>query len=705
MSLFRRAFEGLPYTPQKAKLALEAALRVSEIASSPVPLSDALRAMVGSAIDLLGADQGSIMLLEERERQLVLLAAAGTPGVPLGHRLPLGESVAGRVLATGKALRLGDVDQRAFVNFVPKSRAIRSSIVVPLRVAGHRIGVLNLAISSSAKLFTDEDVRVAQMFADQAAAVIHRASLHEKAELRSAGLLALVEASRGLLGTLELDALLEHAVDGATRLTGSKQSFICLFDPESGALSHGVFRALDRTAIRTVLEQPQVRAAIGKGELASLAVDGVGHVAAVAFRSSRGTPGVLVLTADPTTVEERADLLRAFAQQCGGALGAAELHSEVDRKESELSSIIQAVPNPIILVDSRDRILAANVAAEDLFSFSAVFSAGSPVEGNLNHEEVERLLCSEGNLQTEVTAGNPPRSYKARVADVRMPGAPMGRVLIMDDVTAEREIQQTQHDFVGIIGHELRTPLTIIRGFAKTLLNRIENATVTEAREALTTIDSKAVQLERLIEDLLYVSKIESKEASLRLEPVDVAQLSARVVEDVMRDHPNREVVFEIPGSLVWPCDETKVALVVRHLAENALKYSQAPEPVIVRATDENDELRVDVVDRGVGIVSSDIPHIFDRFRQVDASSTREHGGTGVGLYLCAQLVRVHDGRIWVESTWGKGSTFSFALPRGRPQTPVVSIRGKLAEQTGLRVDPLPEPFDPLEEFQADSPL
>jgi signal transduction histidine kinase len=80
------------------------------------------------------------------------------------------------------------------------------------------------------------------------------------------------------------------------------------------------------------------------------------------------------------------------------------------------------------------------------------------------------------------------------------------------------------------------------------------------------------------------------------------------------------------------------------------------------------------VIDQGAGIISSDIPHIFDRFRQLDTSSTREHGGTGVGLYLCAQLVHVHGGRIWVDSTWGKGSTFSFVLPHRKPRTEVTHL-------------------------------
>ncbi|HVL65068.1 MAG TPA: ATP-binding protein, partial [Actinomycetota bacterium] len=172
-------------------------------------------------------------------------------------------------------------------------------------------------------------------------------------------------------------------------------------------------------------------------------------------------------------------------------------------------------------------------------------------------------------------------------------------------------------------------------------------------------------QLERLIEDLLYVSKIEAREARLRHERVPVAAVARAAVDELQSAHPGRAVEVDVPPDLTWVLDEAKMRMVLRHLVDNALKYSDAPAPVVVRAwlDEEADRLRIDVVDRGAGIISSDIPHIFERFRQIDSSSTRRHGGTGVGLYLCLRLVRAHEGRIWVESAWGKGSTFSIALP------------------------------------------
>ncbi|MDQ4095625.1 MAG: ATP-binding protein [Actinomycetota bacterium] len=674
----------LPATSDRWKEAFEATLKVNEIASSAIPLPNAVRSMVHVAVDLLDAEQGSIMLLDDPGTTLVMTASWGLPPeADTELRLPVGESIAGRVLATGKPLLLGRVDGEAFFNFIPKSKPITSSIVVPLRVRGEAVGVLSLAAANDRAEFTDTDLRVAQMFADQAAGLINRARLHESAEQRSSDLMALVDSNKGLLGTLNLEELLQKVLDGGSRLSGSSNGFACLFDAESKAMERGVFRGIDKARIGELVGDPQVLYAVENVEVTRVSNKERGEcLFAVGLRSPRGTKGVLVVDAHPDLIQDREELLRAFGQQCSSAIGAAEMHQVVERKESEMSSIIRTVPHPIVLVDDRGMIIAINAAAENLFSITASFATGGMAGSNLNHPEIEELLSTSGDVQQEVIVGNPPRVFKVRVTDMQVPGGPTGRVLIMDDVTTERENAQRQRDFVAMVGHELRTPLTIVKGFARTLMRRIGSASAEEAQEALQTIDDKAHHLERLIEDLLYVSKIEAREASLRLEQVDVSALVNSVVDDVIRDFPKREVIVESEHAVTWPIDETKLALVLRHLVENALKYSEAPDPVTVKIAGDDEELRVDVVDHGVGLVSSDIPHIFERFKQLDSSSTRRHGGTGVGLYLCAQLVRVHGGHISVDSIWGKGSTFTFVLPRRSTAKKVVHMHDSSSRRT-----------------------
>ena len=683
MSLFARSQQVEIGDPTKLKRALEAALKVSEIASSATALPDAVQAVVATAIDLFGAEQSSIMLLDDGGRELVLVASAGqAPTVPLGHRMPCGDSVAGRVVATGQALLLGDVDQEAFINFVPKQRAISSSVVAPLRVNGRAIGVLNLSISDGGTAFTHDDRRLAQMFADQAAALIHRTKLHEQAERRSSDLAALNEANNGLLGTLDIETLLNFILDGATRLSSEKQGFVCLFDGETGALSRGVFRSLDKAMIRLLTERPETRAAVEEATLRLIDVGEGESFIAIGLRSPRGTKGLIMVSGSEGLVQERGYVLKAFGQQCSSAIGAGELYALAETKESELSSIIQSVPNPIVLSDATGKIRSINPAAEQLFGLTAMFAAGTPVRGSLGSEQLEDLILGEGNLLDELQLGQTTRTYKVHATDVRVPGAPMGRLLVMDDVTPERKMAQTQHDFVAMIGHELRTPLTIVRGFTNLMKRRVDQATREESLEALDTIEAKAGQLEGLIEDLLYVSKIESREATLRIEQVNIVELVRRVANDVLANHSERELSLDMPHDLRWSCDEMKVGLVLRHLIDNAFKYSDNPEPVTIQVAEDDNELRFDVVDRGIGIVSSDIPNIFERFHQVDGSSTREHGGTGVGLYLCSQLLQVHDGRIWVDSAWGKGSTFSFTIPRGAQRNELVNMQGRTVKKT-----------------------
>lgn len=678
MSLFARPGREGAGSPNRERSALEAALKVSDIAASAVALPEAVQQVVRTALELFGAEQSSIMLLDENGSELVLTASAGlATGAPVGHRVPVGDGVAGRVMATGRAIRLDDVEEDQFVNFVPKTRRITSSVIAPLRANGSSIGVLNLAMSDGSPAFEDDDRRLAQMFADQAAGLIYRARLHQRAEQRSSDLAVLFESSRGLLGTLNVDELLQAVLDGAGRLSGEKNGFVCLLDPESSSVTKGTFRGMDKQLIRLLLEQPAAQKAIAEADLQVVHVPNGPSFVALGLHTSQGTRAVVFVPGDGHLVAERGQILRAFGQQCASAIGSAELYTVIERKESELASIIQSVPNPIVLVDGAGNVATLNPSAEHLFGISASFCAGTPVAGVLGNAQLEEMLTAPGDTVADVQMGVPPRYFKVRAREVRLPGAPLGRLLVMDDITPEREMAQTQHDFVAMIGHELRTPLTIIKGFARMLARKVETVTKEDLADGLGTIDVKANQLERLIEDLLYVSKIEAREATMRLETHDLTPLIHGVATEILRDYPEREVRLDVPQSLMWPCDETKVALVVRHLLDNALKFSEAPAPVVVRAHEDEGEVQIDVIDKGMGIVSSDIANIFERFHQVDGSSTRAHGGTGVGLYLCSQLLKVHEGRIWVDSAWGKGSTFSFSLPRRALSSDVVSLQGR----------------------------
>jgi signal transduction histidine kinase len=313
-----------------------------------------------------------------------------------------------------------------------------------------------------------------------------------------------------------------------------------------------------------------------------------------------------------------------------------------------------------MVLDEKNRFVLVNGAAAELFHLPEAFAVGQPIAGRLGHEGLESLVEEEGEGQMEVLLGTPPdRLYLASTRRMRAPGGrDLGRILVLEDVTKERETDKIKNDFVSVIGHELRTPLTVVKGYVKMLAMKgpnIDEASLDTCTKALTNNTSR---LERLIEDLLFVSSIESRRPTLDLQPVDAGQ--------VLDEFAGGRVTVQRPRkNIPVQLDRTKFDQVMHHLIDNALKYTEGE--VVVTVVDQDDAVEIRVDDSGPGIYSGDVPQLFERFRQLDGSATRAHGGTGLGLYICRRLVELQGGRIWCDSRLGVGSRFAFTVPKDGP--------------------------------------
>jgi signal transduction histidine kinase len=222
-------------------------------------------------------------------------------------------------------------------------------------------------------------------------------------------------------------------------------------------------------------------------------------------------------------------------------------------------------------------------------------------------------------------------------------------------VTSRTEAERIKADLVAVIGHELRTPITVMKSAVRTLTKR--GADMDDETRAF-TLDASARnldRLERLVEDLLFVSSVNDGPAAVRSERVDLAELVDAVAGE-------RVVVRRPRGKLYVEADGPKVLHAIRHLVENALKHSDGE--IVVELHELPGDVELSVVDTGEGIFSGDVPDLFRRFHQVDGSSTRATGGTGLGLYVSRRIVEAHGGRIWCQSRLGHGSRFAFTLPR-----------------------------------------
>lgn len=657
------------------ELDISSLFSASKAVNSAMQVDDALRVILNHARQLLQADEGSVMLLDEQG----FLQIRTSEGIPLNEaqkvRIAPGQGVSGKVVLTGESMLITDLpSERGFESFVPTERELHSAICVPLANEGRTLGVLNLNITKSGRAFSKSDLRLAQLFAEHATMVIYKAQILEDAQKHGNELGALLEVSRELVEILDLERLLNRVLEGGFKLLGATRGFICVYDDPISRVSLGVYRGLVKDNMRLVFnhpgfhrlfsgQTPERRPVTEFPPLEALELDGSAYICPM--RGEDGTRILMVLIDDggePAQVR----LCHTFVTHAVLAIRNAQLYERLHTKESELSSIIYSMAQPVIVVDDSGHLSEANPAAEELFNFSLRFLKGQKIEGLLGSAELEAMLSGINEKTVELSLGTPvPRIWKARTSQIRGTAGLSGRILVMDDITTERETQKLKADFVAVVGHELRTPLTLVKGFVKTLLRRGDQLSLEQSKDALLTIETHTQRLERLVEDLLYVSRIETSRPTLHLENTDIVVLARDLLLEFQTANPAREFGVVGPNTLLLMLDKTKVEQSLYHLLDNACKYSEATSPVRIEITEEPSHVIIGVIDKGIGMLSGDIPKIFDLFYQVDSSSTRAQGGTGVGLYICRSMADAHKAQITVDSVWGKGSTFRIRIPRG----------------------------------------
>ena len=226
-----------------------------------------------------------------------------------------------------------------------------------------------------------------------------------------------------------------------------------------------------------------------------------------------------------------------------------------------------------------------------------------------------------------------------------------------------REFDRLKDEFIAVISHELRTPLTSVYGAALTLQKRDVHG---QTRESLLAIVSdEAARLARLLDDVLSASRLDAKTERFEIAPIDAAEVARAAVEAVRPGLPANiqlDLVIE-PNLPPVAADADKVRQILVNLRENAIKYSPDGGRVEISLSRHDSVVRFSVQDEGLGISEDELPQIFDRFHRVDPNMTRGVGGTGLGLYISRELVEGMRGQMWVTSTEGEGSTFSFELP------------------------------------------
>lgn len=359
------------------------------------------------------------------------------------------------------------------------------------------------------------------------------------------------------------------------------------------------------------------------------------------------------------------ELVEGLASHVANVARRAALGAGLAQREAELDAVIQTLPIPVLTVDGEGRLTRINPPACELFGLSGSFDVGRPIEGLLSAPEVEALLLGRDDaFEREVALGRPARPFRAVGSRVTDGDGCFARMVALEDVGVIRESKQATSDFVAVMGHELRTPLTVISGFAQTLIAREHELDQGQREQFLAAIANQSGRLTQIVEDLLFLSRERRGEPpAVTPLPVEVDRILEGIVAEFTLRVPDRAVGFEAIGhDWTLRTDRGHLEQVIRHLLDNALKFSDGPVDVELVGT--FDEVSLVVIDEGPGIFSGDLDRMFEPFVQLDGSSTRTHGGAGLGLYVARQLVDALGGTLTCDSRLGVGSRFSVTLPR-----------------------------------------
>jgi len=343
-----------------------------------------------------------------------------------------------------------------------------------------------------------------------------------------------------------------------------------------------------------------------------------------------------------------------------------------------LEAILSGLPEPVVLVGAEGRIAAANRAAAEVLGPEL---QGQPALAVFRQPEavaaIERARATGAEARARLSL--PTRAfdatYRMTVHPCDATGAAAGLTVVsLADIGHIEEAEQIRRDFVANMSHELRSPLTVLTGFIETLKGPARNDAEARAR-FLAIMEGEALRMNRLIGDLLQLSRVEANQRVRPRDPVDLAEVVCTTLTALRPQLEERGIAATVAapdGPLTVPGDRDQLIQVFHNLVENAIKYGSAGGSVRVTARIEprmvgmaGPVVAVEVADSGEGIDPVHLPRLTERFYRVDSHRSRAMGGTGLGLAIVKHIVQRHRGRLAIRSAKGEGSSFTVFLPQG----------------------------------------
>jgi two-component system phosphate regulon sensor histidine kinase PhoR len=358
-----------------------------------------------------------------------------------------------------------------------------------------------------------------------------------------------------------------------------------------------------------------------------------------------------------------------------------QMAAQLDRRiktivsqHNELETVLASMLEGVIAVDNEERIIKMNAAAAEFFERDVEKCQGRDLHEVIRNSALQQFV--RGSIASKVPEEDDIALYHNGERTLRMQSSPLldankepiGTLVVFDDVTQLRRLEDMRRDFVANVSHEIKTPLTAIKGFVETLQQGSFDSSE-ESRRFLGIIQKHVDRLSSIVEDLLSLSRIEQEDQgqTIKIEAGSISEIFRSALQLCRPKAEEKNITITIGGDeqISADFDSSLIEQAIVNLLDNAIKYSEPDSTIHLKAHRNESEIRISVEDQGIGIAKKHLPRLFERFYRVDKARSRKMGGTGLGLAIVKHIAQAHGGQVTVDSTLGKGSTFTIHLPIG----------------------------------------
>jgi two-component system NtrC family sensor kinase len=485
----------------------------------------------------------------------------------------------------------------------------------------------------------------------------------------------LTRLARNITGTLDIDAVLMSIVDAAVALTNAEEGSLLLLDRETGELYMRAARNFQEEFVRTFrlpVKDTLAGSVIRTGQAVLLdqnmpqkikttyLVQSLLYVPLVLNGQIFGVLGVDNRQNRLPFTDHHVKLITALAEFAVIAIENSRLFSETAVERSKLQTILTKIDDGVIILDMDQRLVLVNDVVRETLALGDAALVGQPFREVFQHNELIELLDTLGQNQSNRGELN---LENGRVFSVQLSHIPeVGLTFTLSDITNLKKLDRIKTDFVQTVSHDLRSPLTAILGYVE-LIDRAGQVNDLQ-RDFIRRVQVSVHNITSLVDDLLDLGRIESGFDS-RKENLQLDQILRYSVEGLKKqlNEDNHALELVLPDTLpAIFANPVQMRQMIDNLLDNALKYTPTGGTIRIIGATEQSQIILQVSDSGIGIPSLDLPYIFDKFYRA-SNADSDTIGTGLGLAIVKSIVENHQGRIWVDSTIGKGTTFTIVLP------------------------------------------